>query len=164
MTEDGEGQYSKSTERISSTWFTNRVGVEDASPDTLAVESIDRLMLAGLLGDEPELGELALFRREPLACGRPVRHEEPANCANAHRDDAFDEENHAAANSGSAKDLAVHARFSQDLPPLRQPPDAVDLEDPRRQQSSYRTSGSRADKEACLRGTCEAENQSEKSH
>lgn len=79
------------------------------------MKSIDRLVLTGLLGDESELGEFAFFRRKPLARGRPVRHEEPAECADAHRDDAFDEEDHAAANSGSVDDLAVSAKVEQRL-------------------------------------------------
>ena len=85
MTADGKEKSVVETHRKKSpAWLTDRVGVEDTSPDSLAVKSIDRFALARLLSDEPELGEFAFFRREPLARGRPVRHEEPAECADAH--------------------------------------------------------------------------------
>lgn len=81
--------------------LTDCVDVQHAGPDCLAVQGVDRLMLTGLLRHQSELGQFAFLRGEPLAGGRTVRQEEPAQRADAHRDDAFNKEDHAAPRGGS---------------------------------------------------------------
>jgi len=136
-------------------------GSKDALEDSLLPQRVDRLRLANVLALDANLGEscamvrmisvcteprpfwdgsrrTSLLVRQPLARLGAVRHEEPRDQANRHRDKSLDDEDAPASEKLSASPSTDQQseRGREDVPPRAVGADAVNLEQPTREQAA----------------------------